>query len=61
RIQSAYLHTPILEAFDAILNTPTSTVAGGGDRWTLPPWESPPWWRTERRTRLIIPTQESTA
>lgn len=28
RIQSAYLHTPILEAFDAILHTPTSTVAG---------------------------------
>ncbi|MEU5026601.1 erythromycin esterase family protein [Streptomyces milbemycinicus] len=27
RIQSAYLHTPILEAFDAILNTPASTVA----------------------------------
>ncbi|MFG2766280.1 erythromycin esterase family protein [Streptomyces rubiginosohelvolus] len=27
RIQSAYLHTPILEAFDAILHTPTSTVA----------------------------------
>lgn len=27
RIQSAYLHTPILEAFDAILHTPTSTLA----------------------------------
>ena len=27
RIQSAYLHTPVLNAFDAILNTPTSTVA----------------------------------
>ncbi|WP_153815660.1 erythromycin esterase family protein [Streptomyces sp. SUK 48] len=27
RIQSAYLHTPVLEAFDAILHTPTSTVA----------------------------------
>ncbi|MFG2226595.1 erythromycin esterase family protein [Streptomyces sp. NPDC048644] len=27
RIQSAYLHTPVIEAFDAILNTPTSTVA----------------------------------
>ncbi|WP_405683058.1 erythromycin esterase family protein [Streptomyces sp. NBC_00057] len=27
RIQSAYLHTPVLDAFDAILNTPTSTVA----------------------------------
>ncbi|MFF4159750.1 hypothetical protein [Streptomyces sp. NPDC001678] len=26
RIQSAYLHTPVLEAFDA-LHTPTSTVA----------------------------------
>ncbi|MFI9052202.1 erythromycin esterase family protein [Streptomyces sp. NPDC053427] len=27
RIQSAYLHTPVIEAFDAILHTPTSTVA----------------------------------
>ncbi|XVQ15523.1 erythromycin esterase family protein [Spirillospora sp. CA-255316] len=27
RIQSAYLHTPVLDAFDGILNTPTSTVA----------------------------------
>ncbi|MGW0825148.1 erythromycin esterase family protein [Streptomyces sp. NPDC002845] len=27
RIQSAYLHTPVLDAFDAILNTPISTVA----------------------------------
>ncbi|MEU9126275.1 erythromycin esterase family protein [Streptomyces sp. NPDC048506] len=27
RIQSAYLHTPVLDAFDAILNSPTSTVA----------------------------------
>jgi erythromycin esterase len=27
RIQSAYVHTPILDAFDAVLNTPTSTVA----------------------------------
>ncbi|SFJ23848.1 erythromycin esterase [Streptosporangium canum] len=27
RIQSAYLHTPILDAFDAVLSTPTSTVA----------------------------------
>ncbi|MFF4603644.1 erythromycin esterase family protein [Streptomyces sp. NPDC001339] len=27
RIQSAYLHTPVLEAFDAILHTPTSTVS----------------------------------
>ncbi|ARF53070.1 erythromycin esterase family protein [Streptomyces gilvosporeus] len=27
RIQSAYLHTPVLEAFDAVLHTPTSTVA----------------------------------
>ncbi|GGX44556.1 erythromycin esterase family protein [Streptomyces noursei] len=27
RIQSAYLHTPVLDAFDAILHTPTSTVA----------------------------------
>ncbi|MFD8528905.1 erythromycin esterase family protein [Streptosporangium canum] len=26
RIQSAYLHTPILDAFDAVLSTPTSTV-----------------------------------
>ncbi|MFD0559439.1 erythromycin esterase [Stackebrandtia endophytica] len=25
-IQSAYLHTPIVEAFDAVLHTPTSTV-----------------------------------
>ncbi|MEU6741512.1 erythromycin esterase family protein [Streptosporangium sandarakinum] len=28
RIQSAYLHTPVLEAFDAVLNVPVSTVAG---------------------------------
>lgn len=27
RIQSAYLHTPVLDAFDAILNTSASTVA----------------------------------
>ncbi|MER6512927.1 erythromycin esterase family protein [Nonomuraea sp. NPDC001636] len=27
RIQSAYLHTPVLDAFDAVLSTPTSTVA----------------------------------
>ncbi|ONK13799.1 erythromycin esterase family protein [Streptomyces sp. MP131-18] len=27
RIQSTYLHTPVTEAFDAVLNTPTSTVA----------------------------------
>ncbi|MGW5674216.1 erythromycin esterase family protein [Streptomyces sp. NPDC003860] len=27
RIQSAYLHTPVIEAFDAVLHTPTSTVA----------------------------------
>jgi erythromycin esterase len=27
RIQSASLHTPVLEAFDAVLSTPTSTVA----------------------------------
>ncbi|MGP4099040.1 erythromycin esterase family protein [Nonomuraea sp. KM90] len=27
RIQSAYLHTPILDAFDAVLTTPASTVA----------------------------------
>ncbi|MFD2765450.1 erythromycin esterase family protein [Micromonospora eburnea] len=27
RIQSAYVHTPVLDAFDGILNTPTSTVA----------------------------------
>ncbi|MBE1490963.1 erythromycin esterase family protein [Plantactinospora soyae] len=27
RIQSAYLHTPVLDAFDGMLNTPTSTVA----------------------------------
>ncbi|MFB6566515.1 erythromycin esterase family protein [Streptomyces noursei] len=26
RIQSAYLHTPVVEAFDAVLHTPTSTV-----------------------------------
>ncbi|MFG1684118.1 FAD-dependent monooxygenase [Nonomuraea sp. NPDC049269] len=26
RIQSAYLHTPVLDAFDGILSTPTSTV-----------------------------------
>ena len=29
RIQSAYLHTPVLDAFDGILTTPTSTVADG--------------------------------
>ncbi|GGQ31176.1 erythromycin esterase family protein [Streptosporangium pseudovulgare] len=28
RIQSAYLHTPVLEAFDGVLNVPVSTVAG---------------------------------
>ncbi|WP_066944348.1 erythromycin esterase family protein [Microtetraspora fusca] len=27
RIQSAYVHTPVLDAFDGILTTPTSTVA----------------------------------
>ncbi|TVL88623.1 erythromycin esterase family protein [Streptomyces sp. SAJ15] len=27
RMQGAYLHTPVLKAFDGILNTPTSTVA----------------------------------
>lgn len=27
RIQSAYLHTPVLDAFDGILSTPVSTVA----------------------------------
>ncbi|MEU9834452.1 erythromycin esterase family protein [Streptosporangium sp. NPDC048047] len=27
RIQSAYLHTPVLDAFDAVLTTPVSTVA----------------------------------
>jgi erythromycin esterase len=27
RIQSAYLHTPVLDAFDGVLSTPTSTVA----------------------------------
>ncbi|WAL68386.1 erythromycin esterase family protein [Amycolatopsis cynarae] len=27
RIQSAYVHTPVLDAFDAILTTPASTVA----------------------------------
>jgi erythromycin esterase len=27
RMQSAYVHTPVLDAFDGILNTPTSTVA----------------------------------
>ncbi|MEU7636743.1 MULTISPECIES: erythromycin esterase family protein [unclassified Streptomyces] len=31
RIQSAYLHTPVLEAFDAVLHTPTSTVADNLD------------------------------
>jgi hypothetical protein len=29
RIQGAYLRTPVLEAFDAVLNTGTSTVADG--------------------------------
>ncbi|MGW4957473.1 erythromycin esterase family protein [Nonomuraea sp. NPDC004186] len=29
RIQGAYLHTPVLDAFDGILSTPTSTVADG--------------------------------
>ncbi|MES4902963.1 MULTISPECIES: erythromycin esterase family protein [unclassified Streptomyces] len=29
RIQSAYLHTPVVEAFDAVLSTPVSTVADG--------------------------------
>ncbi|MEV4085991.1 hypothetical protein ACGFJC_51440 [Nonomuraea fuscirosea] len=28
RIQSVYVHTLVLEAFDGILNIPTSTVAG---------------------------------
>ncbi|MFG1751831.1 erythromycin esterase family protein [Streptosporangium sandarakinum] len=28
RIQSAYVHTPVLEAFDGVLNVPVSTVAG---------------------------------
>ncbi|WP_033433810.1 erythromycin esterase family protein [Saccharothrix syringae] len=28
RMQSTYLHTPVLDAFDGILNTPTSTIAG---------------------------------
>jgi erythromycin esterase len=32
RIQSAYLHTPVLDAFDAILSTPTSTVADDVER-----------------------------
>ncbi|MFC4112872.1 erythromycin esterase family protein [Nonomuraea zeae] len=27
RIQSAYVHTPVLEAFDGVLSTPASTVA----------------------------------
>jgi erythromycin esterase len=27
RMQSTYVHTPVLDAFDGILNTPTSTVA----------------------------------
>ena len=27
RMQSGYLHTPVLHAFDGILNTPTSTIA----------------------------------
>lgn len=31
RMQSDYLHTPVIEAFDAILSTPASTVAGGLD------------------------------
>ncbi|WP_405775483.1 erythromycin esterase family protein [Streptomyces sp. NBC_00859] len=31
RIQSTYLHTPVLDAFDAILNTPASTVAADLD------------------------------
>ena len=31
RIQSAYLHTPVLDAFDGILNTSTSTVADDVD------------------------------
>ncbi|MEV5748438.1 erythromycin esterase family protein [Actinoallomurus sp. NPDC052308] len=26
RLQSAYLHTPVIDAFDAVLNTSTSTV-----------------------------------
>ncbi|RKS09213.1 erythromycin esterase [Nocardiopsis sp. Huas11] len=29
RMQSAYLQVPVLDAFDGILNTPVSTVAGG--------------------------------
>ncbi|GAA3197721.1 erythromycin esterase family protein [Nonomuraea roseoviolacea] len=28
RIQSAYVHTPVLDAFDGVLNVPTSTVTG---------------------------------
>ncbi|WP_228813272.1 erythromycin esterase family protein [Nocardia flavorosea] len=28
RLQSAYLHIPVLDAFDAVLNTATSTVSG---------------------------------
>ncbi len=28
RMQSVYVHTPVLDAFDGILNTPVSTVAG---------------------------------
>ncbi|WP_240809234.1 erythromycin esterase family protein [Microbispora catharanthi] len=28
RMQSVYLHTPVLDAFDGVLNTPVSTVAG---------------------------------
>ncbi|GAA4382133.1 erythromycin esterase family protein [Actinomadura verrucosospora] len=31
RIQSAYLETPVLDAFDAVITTPTSTVADLGD------------------------------
>lgn len=27
RLQSTYLHTPVLEAFDGILDTPRSTIA----------------------------------
>ncbi|WP_043626394.1 erythromycin esterase family protein [Nonomuraea candida] len=31
RIQSAYLHTPVLDAFDAVLTAPASTVADLGN------------------------------
>ncbi|MFF4739322.1 hypothetical protein ACFY2W_26075 [Streptomyces sp. NPDC001262] len=29
RMQGAYLHTPVLEAFDGMLHVPQSTVFGG--------------------------------